>query len=149
MSYFDDELIAELRSHNIAFNILPANDHASIVREINENIPFSGSKIAWSKLNNSMNFGGDLTDSPILRLAKEIKKVANDTIIIVGDSVCDDAYCINREQLEEALRVFSEIPQHTYIVQKQLNWIACISFEGDIDFALLKPPYHRLPDVEK
>lgn len=145
MSHFDDKLIAELRSHNIAFNILPANDHASIVREINENIPFSGSKIAWSKLNNSMNFGGDLTDSPTSRLAKEIKKVADDTIIIVGDSVCDDAYCINLEQLEEALSVFSEIPQHTYIVQKQLNWIACISFEGDIDFALLKPSIPQTP----
>ena len=145
MSYFDDELIAELRSHNIAFNILPANDHASIVREINENIPFSGSKIAWSKLNNSMNFGGDLTDSPTSRLAKEIKKVADDTIIIVGDSVCDDAYCINIQQPEEALRVFSKIPRHTYILQRNPDWIACISFEVDIDFTLLKPSTLQSP----
>ncbi|WP_124429836.1 hypothetical protein [Pseudomonas sp. R2-37-08W] len=139
MSYFDDELITELRSHNIAFNILPENDHASIVREINETIPFSGSKIAWSKLNKSINFGGDLPDFSTSKMAKEIKKFADDKIIFLGDSACDEAYCINLEQLEDALRIFSEIPQHTYILQKQLDWIACISFEGDIDFALLKP----------
>jgi|TARA_R110000851_G_scaffold321353_1_gene486750 hypothetical protein len=46
MSYFDDELIMELKPQNIVFDIPPTNDHASIVREPNENIPFSGSKIA-------------------------------------------------------------------------------------------------------
>lgn len=128
----------ELRPQNIAFDILPTNDHASTARDINENIPFSGSKITWSKLHKSINFADDLPDLAISRLVREIKKVADNKIIIVGDSACDEAYCINTQQREEALRIFSETPQHTYIIQRNLYWIACISFEGDTDFSLLK-----------
>jgi hypothetical protein len=137
MSYFDDELIKELKAHNIPFNILSVNNHNSIVREINERIPFSGSKIAWSKLKKSISFEDELPHAANSQLAKEIKNVATDEIVILGDSVCDEAYIIHSEDLEEALRFFSEIPQHTYITSTSLEWIACISFEGQWNFANL------------
>ena len=137
MSYFDEKLTTELRFHGIQFTTLHPSDHTSIVREINEKIPFSGSKISWTKLKKSINFGHELQDLAFSRLSNEIQKVADDTIIILSDSVCDEAYCTNTEHLEKTLRIFSEIPQHTYITSKSLTWIACISFEGQLDFAKL------------
>lgn len=135
MSYLDEELIKDLRDHNILFDILSESEHISIVRKINANIPFSGSKVAWSNLNTSMNLGREPSDFATLRLAEEIRKVADSNLIFVGDSACDEAYSISIEYLEITLKIFSELPQHTYIVTESLTWIACISFEGDLDFA--------------
>lgn len=137
MSYFDKEVLSDLSKHNISFDVLTEIEHSSIVREINERIPFSGSKIAWTKLKNSINFSYNPLDLATSRLADEIRKVTDDNLIFVGDSACDEAYSIDPDFLEEALRIFSELPQHTYIVQKSLTWIACITFEGDLNFANL------------
>ena len=68
-------------------------------------------------------------------LAEKISAVADGELVLIGDSACDDAYSVSVEHLEQILRVMSELPQHTYILQKSLAWIACISFEGHLDFA--------------
>jgi hypothetical protein len=60
MSYFDEKLITELRRQIIAFDTPPINDHASIVRKVNENILFPGSKIAWNKLHKSIKLADNL-----------------------------------------------------------------------------------------
>ncbi|MGA9703747.1 hypothetical protein [Pseudomonas sp.] len=135
MSYFDDELIKDLSKHSIGYAILSEAEHASIVNEINEKAPFSGSKIDWRKLKNSINFESKSSEVAILRMANEIKAITNENTIFVGDSACDEAYSVSAEDLEKALMIFSELPQHTYIVPKSLTWIACISFEGNFDFA--------------
>lgn len=137
MNYFDEEVVADLKALNIKFDILLEGDHASLVSKINENVPFSGSKVAWNNLETSFNFGFASSDLSISTLAKEIQKLTNDNPIFIGDSACDEAYSINLIHIEKALRVFSEIPQHTYIVSKSLAWIACMSFEGDLDLARL------------
>jgi hypothetical protein len=135
MSYLDDELIADLKRLNINFSILSEAEHAAIVRQINERILFAGSQIAWSALENSINFGSASSNLAIYMLAKKISAMADGEFIFIGDSACDDAYSVKFEHLEQALRVFSELPQHTYILQKSVAWIACISFEGHLDFA--------------
>ena len=137
MSYFDEEVTADLKAFNINFDILPEVDHASMVSKINETVPFSGSKVAWSSLETSINFGPTSSDLAILNLAKEIQKLTGDNLIFIGDSACDEAYSISPAHIDKALSIFSEIPQHTYIVSKSLTWIACISFEGDLDLASL------------
>jgi hypothetical protein len=135
MSYLDDELIADLKRLNINFSILSEAEHAAIVRRINERILFAGSQIAWSALEYSINFGSASSNLAIFMLAKKISAMADDEFIFIGDSACDDAYSVKVEHLEQALRIFSELPQHTYILQKSVAWIACISFEGHLDFA--------------
>jgi hypothetical protein len=139
MSYFDDELTAELKALNISFDVLSQTEHASMVVKINEAVRFSGSQIPWNNLKNSVNFGWAPSKKAIAQLAEEIEKLADKDLIFLGDSACDEAYSIGVEYLEKTLRVFSELPQHTYIMPKSLNWIACISFAGYLDFAILCP----------
>jgi hypothetical protein len=88
-------------------------------------------------LESSINLGSEPSSLAISLLAQEIRKVADADLIFIGDSACDDAYSINPEHLIQTLKIFSELPQHTYIVSEAITWIACISFEGHVDFATL------------
>lgn len=135
MSYLDEELIADLKKLKISFNTLSEVEHNAIARKINESIPFIGNQIAWSTLENSISFGPASSNLAISMLAEKISAVADGELVLIGDSACDDAYSVSVEHLEQILRVMSELPQHTYILQKSLAWIACISFEGHLDFA--------------
>ncbi|MCS4251445.1 hypothetical protein [Pseudomonas sp. BIGb0164] len=137
MSYFDEELSEDLNNNDIPFNILSESEQISITRRINKIVPFSVNKVAWSRLSNSIDFGQTSSDSAILQLAEEIKMIADGDLIFIGDSACDEAYFIPPEYIKKAIKIFSELPQHTYIVQDSLAWIACVSFEGDLNFANL------------
>ncbi|PSL90883.1 MULTISPECIES: hypothetical protein [unclassified Pseudomonas] len=136
MNYLDEEVIGDLEGLKITFSILPELEHEKLVDSINGNIPFSGSQIAWSKLQNSINFDSSTSINPLLLLTQEINKTNTEKMYFVGDS-CSVAYSVGRESLGEVLKVFSELPQHTYIVPEPMTWIACLSFEGYIDFAKL------------
>lgn len=137
MSYLDEELIADLKKLNISFSTLSGVEHDALTRKINERIPFSGNQIAWSTLDNSISFGSISSNLAISMLAEKINAVADGELVFIGDSACDNAYSLSVEHLDQALRVMSELPQHTYILQKSLAWIACISFEGHLDFATI------------
>lgn len=137
MSYFDEELVADLKDSDIGFDIISEAEHSSMLRRINEKVPFSGSKVAWKHLEASINFGLASSVSAVSHLAEEIRNVTDEDLIFIGDSACDEAYSIGLKHIDKVLRIFSELPQHTYIVPKSLAWIACISFEGDLDFAKL------------
>lgn len=137
MSYFDEELTADLKAFDISFDILSESEHASMVSEINGKLPFSGSKISWNILEKSINFGLASSNLAISQLAEKIRKVTDDDLVFISDSACDDAYAIDSKHVCQALKIFSELPQHTYVVSKSLSWIACVSFEGDLDFAKL------------
>ncbi|MFP3496450.1 hypothetical protein SB759_19660 [Pseudomonas sp. SIMBA_059] len=137
MSHFDEVLIKDLKKNNIAFNTLSPIEQDSVINKIHKHVPFSGSKIIWKSLKSSLNLGSEPSDSSIFLLAEEINKVTSADLIFIGDSACDDAYSIGHEHLTQTLRIFSELPQHTYIVSPEINWIACISFEGHLDFATI------------
>ncbi|MGX5797165.1 hypothetical protein ACWHY4_25930 [Pseudomonas sp. E2-15] len=134
MNYFDEELIKEFKSLNIKFTVLSEAKHEAIVDSINETMPFSGSQIAWSKLTNSINFGLQASDLAISLLIEEINKVTNDNLYFVGDA-CSEGYLVDHGDLSQVVKILSEFPQHTYIVPEPMTWIACLSFEGYIDFA--------------
>jgi hypothetical protein len=107
MNYFDKILIKDLNDGEIRFNILSEEENASIVRDINKTISFSGSKINWEKLKDGMYFGDEPSAQVILRLAVQIRKVTDGNLIFIGDSAYDNVYSINPEHLEKALRIFS------------------------------------------
>jgi len=136
MTYLDEELIEDFRKINTPIVIFPKERHNSIVQKINDNIPFSGSQIAWSLLKKSTYLGATTSQASLKSLNKKIKLIAEGDVFFVGDST-DNAYSIDVKDLSLALRIFSTIPQHTYITQEDQSWIACISFEGDIYFAIL------------
>ncbi len=91
MSYFDEEVRSDLSTHNINFDILTEIEHASITKDINERVPFSGSKVSWTSLKTSIHFSREPSDLATSQLADEIRKVADDKLIFVGDSACDEA----------------------------------------------------------
>lgn len=143
MSYLDGEIVKDFKKLNIKFNIAPQTEHDLIVKIINEAVPFSGSQIAWSSFNNNTYIGLSSSQATLATLEHKIKSATQCNITFIGDST-DQAYSIKISNLLQSLQIFSRIPQHTYILQKQLNWLACISLEGDIDFAEL-PPESPLP----
>lgn len=134
MSYFDEELITDLKKLNIDFSVISQTEQDSMVSEINERIPFSGNQIDWSSLGNSIDFGLAPSTLAISLIAAEICKASDNDLIIISDSACDNAYSISPEHLNQVLKVLSEFPQHTYILSADFTWIACISFEGHLDF---------------
>ncbi|MBI6909317.1 hypothetical protein [Pseudomonas palleroniana] len=134
----DEELIKDLKKNNISFNTLSPIEQDLVINKIHKHAPFSGSKIAWESLKSSLNLGSETSEFSIFLLAEEISKVTSADLIFIGDSACDDAYSIGHEHLTQTLRIFSELPQHTYIVTEAIDWIACISFEGHLDFATLR-----------
>lgn len=83
--------------------------------------------------------GNITSDTSIELLAEKIKQIFENHVVILGDST-DNAYSINVENIYPALRIFSTIPQHTfitYISHEKIKWIAGISFEGNMYFSNL------------
>ncbi|WP_438868384.1 hypothetical protein [Pseudomonas sp. L1(2025)] len=131
MSYFDEELITDLKKLNIDFSVISQAEQDSMVSRINERIPFSGNQIDWSRLES---FGSASSILAISLIAAEICKISDNDLVIISDSACDNAYSISPEHLNQVLKILSDLPQHTYIVSEDFTWIACISFEGRLDF---------------
>ncbi|EPM65326.1 hypothetical protein [Pseudomonas syringae] len=67
-------------------------------------------------------------------IIKKIKTFNSLGLIIIGDSLTDDAYEIGIDDLSTLLELFLEIPQHTYFFPEDISWIACLSLEGQLDF---------------
>ncbi|WP_411705129.1 hypothetical protein [Edaphovirga cremea] len=137
MSYLDIEIIKDLKSTNTNFTTLSDSEYELITNKINETIPFSVCNIAWSLLNDSIYIGATSSYASMTLLADTIKSITASDVIILGDSI-DSAYLININNIAQALRIFSTIPQHTYITQQNLKWIAGMSFESDIYFSTLQ-----------
>jgi hypothetical protein len=132
MSYYDDELEKELSELNIQYKKLEKEEHDGFVSDINKKVSFSGSKISWGLLQNCIS---DSTSKHSIKLISEkIISLNEIEVIFIGDSLLDDAYQINTKNLEHALNILSEIPQHTYFFSNSLSWIGCVSAEGYIDF---------------
>lgn len=135
MSYFDDELEKDLTAFNILFEILDSEVHDTFVSSINEKLPFSGSKIAWSKIQNSMSYAKNEKDQAFMDISNKIRDLNTSEIIFIGDSLTENAYRTTTARLENILQIFSDIPQHTYFFSDSLSFIGCISSEGEINFS--------------
>lgn len=136
MSYLDDEIIEYFKRSNTEITILTKIKHDLMVEKMSQSIPFSVSNIAWSLLKNSIYLGVATSKTSMDALVEKIKLTTESDVIIIGDAT-DDAYSIGVKHLSPALGMFSTIPQHTYITQESLDWIAGISFDGYIYFSKL------------
>lgn len=135
MNYFDEEVIKDFQNHNADLIILTEAECNLTIDAINT-LPFFGSQIAWKSLKGSTYLGTMESSEAQNSLVEKIISASNDDILIVGDNT-DNAYSISVKNLALAIEIFSSLPQHTYITQKDLSWIACITFRGDIDFSPL------------
>lgn len=135
MNYFEKELTKNLKENNITYIVLTDNEHQNISKEIQKKIKFVGAQIAWTALEKAVNLNNLKRDKALETIAEEILKHTEKNIIFLGDSAIDKAYLISAEDSKIALKIFSEIPQHTYITSENVCWIACISAEGYIDYS--------------
>lgn len=136
MSHLDEELIKDFTNSATTLAILSKQKHDLIVSNINYSIPFHTSNIAWELLKNSTYLGDTTSEMSISSLAEKIKSATKNDVIILGNST-DNAYSISVKDIYSALQIFSTIPQHTFITQENLQWIAGISFEGNMYFSNL------------
>ncbi|MFW9080178.1 hypothetical protein ACOI9X_13005 [Pseudomonas sp. P2757] len=135
MSYFDDELEKDLTAFNILFEILEPEAHETFVSSINEKLPFSGSKIVWNTIKNSMSYAKSEKKQALFDISNKIRDLNVSEIIFIGDSLTESAYRTSTARLENILKIFSDIPQHTYFFSDSLSFIGCISSEGEINFS--------------
>ncbi|MGY4641017.1 hypothetical protein [Pseudomonas sp. TE24901] len=135
MNYFDEEVIKDFQNHNAELIILTEAECDLLINAISS-LPFSGIQIAWKSLKGSTYLGTMESLEAQNSLVEKIISASDDDILIIGDTA-DNAYSIDVKTLALAIEIFSQLPQHTFITQKNLSWIACISFRGHIDFSTL------------
>ncbi|OOG11033.1 hypothetical protein [Pseudomonas sp. C9] len=137
MSYFDEELEKEFSTYHTPYKKLEQGTHDDFVIYINNKLPFAGAKIDWNSLPNSKNFNEHEKSQAFKLITEKIRSLATPEIFFIGDSLTECAYQVEIKDLERALLIFSEIPQHSYFFPKDLSWIGCISAEGHIDLSTI------------
>lgn len=137
MSYFDNLIISELLKDGTHHEILTAHDHKAACELIRTKTNFVGSQINWQKLKNFENFNHLKKEDALDLLAKKITDHPSKKVFFIGDSAMDEAYSISTKDIRNALNIFADVPQHLYMLPDTSNWIACISIEGNIDYAEL------------
>ncbi|MCU1752883.1 hypothetical protein [Pseudomonas sp. 6D_7.1_Bac1] len=89
-------------------------------------------------MQSSINFNDNEGDFVLKKISEKIKTLDVAEVIFIGDSATEDAYQVNVLDLEPALEILAEIPQHTYFFSTELSWIACITMEGHVDLGVPK-----------
>jgi len=139
MNYFDIELEKHIKADNIHYERLPNEAEEKLINKIQEKTTFTGSKIDWETLQNATNLSHMDKFLALNEISEKLNSLAVQRVIFLGDSAIEYAYSIAITDLRRSLDIFAEFPQHTYIFPERLNWIACLAFEGHIDYADL--PY--------
>ena len=139
MSYFDELLIDTLQKKGIDFLQLSKTEEAKLINEIQKKFTFVGSNIDWSTVKKPVNLNTLDRLEALAKISEALSHLNTKNVCFLGDSVIDHAYVVQIDDIREAIDIFSEIPQHTYVFPENLCWIACITFEGDLDYVDLRP----------
>lgn len=135
MSYFDEELEKKLSESSILFKKLKSEAHDAFVSAINKKFPFSGSKLSWNSLPNSMSYVKNEHNQAFREISEKVTALNIPEIIFIGDALTENAYKTSTKNFETTLAIFADIPQHTYFFSDVLSFIGCISSEGEINFS--------------
>jgi hypothetical protein len=102
--------------------------------------PFSGSRINFSELENSVYY--KICNENIFDYIKTIternKLNVDGHIIYIGDNLIHNVYTFKLKYLLKLLPAVMEIPQHHYFCSEEEKWCINISFENDLQFGFLK-----------
>ncbi|NMZ02174.1 hypothetical protein HBO04_18805 [Pseudomonas proteolytica] len=154
MSYFDEILIDTLQKKGIGFLKLSKTEEAKLTDEIQKKFTFVGNKIDWNTIKKPIDLNNLDRFEALAKISEGLSRLRVKNICFLGDSAIDHAYIVQISDIRETIDVLSEIPQHTYIFPESLCWIACITFEGDINYADLRPtdcspPPHNSSNTNK
>jgi hypothetical protein len=135
MNYFDNNLVEMLNENGILYERLSDKEQEDLINNIQNKIIFAGSKIDWEALENATELS--YMDRPLALaiVAEKLGSLGIQQVIFLSDSAIEHAYSININDIKKALEIFADFPQHTYIFPQSLHWIACLAFEGQIDYA--------------
>ncbi|MBK5407517.1 hypothetical protein JFU58_03055 [Pseudomonas sp. TH34] len=135
MNYFDNNLVETLNKNGILYERLSDKEQEDFINNIQNKIIFAGSKIDWEALENATELS--YMDRPLALtiVAEKLGSLGIQQVIFLSDSAIEHAYSININDIKKALEIFADFPQHTYIFPQSLHWIACLAFEGQIDYA--------------
>ncbi len=119
---------------------------ASIIDQIQISFPFVGSQISWNQTHGhcSSKWNRDDEEDSLCEAANRVcGKVIDmnlvemdEELVILGDSAIDIGIMISWANFVSCLDIFSDLPQHTYVVAQDLRWCLTISLEGYVDWGL-------------
>lgn len=135
MNYFDNDLVETLKKYNICYEQLPREDQDAFIHRIQKKITFSGNQIDWDTLEGATELGNMEKTLALIKISEKLDSLGVQKVIFLGDSAIEYSYSIEISDIKRALEIFADIPQHTYIFPEELHWIACLAFEGHIDYA--------------
>ncbi len=137
---YEDEFIQLIRlKYNDSVEII--TDSSQHCRLIEKRFPFSGSKISWEQVPNSINIY--LKDEEkllitVLDLISELEEKdfinSKENIIVVGDGQFDFSYKLELEDLKTILKKIIDLPQHLYLMQENANWVLAVTSQRYIGF---------------
>lgn len=141
-SHYDNILIKYAEDRKI--NYTEISDLSNYVEYMN-NLPFMGERIDFSKLNNTRFVESDQENISfdaiifIKSLVNERICRKNDTVIYIGDGLTNNGYEFDLNDLLKIIPfLVTEIPQHHYLLFKDLKKIILISFENVMEFGAIK-----------
>lgn len=143
MNYHENELRKSLGSLFKSGEIREIGSSSAYFAQLSELFPASGSKIDWSKVDQSVE---NAEPRESMRISKFIeffnamhdKLSLTGDIIYLGDSATDFALCMSLETLRNVLPELLGIPQHHYILSMSNGWCVCLTMEGDMGFGFSK-----------
>ena len=138
-----DELLEQMHKDIVAGKVVLSEVADQVYADmIYQYYPFIGSKINWSMV--SGHFHEKIS---VERFRESIHGFFNkivqlqqlsqeNTVIVVSDSAIDVALVLSVDPLQTYLEDIISLPQHTFVVPKDVSWCACFTMEGDMDFGI-------------
>ena len=149
-NYYDNILIKSVEEQKINYTVI--SNFSYYIEYLSKSFPFVGGRLDFSNLNNYKYVKSEQkrisfdTVNFIKKLIEEKKCSKDDVIIYIGDSLTENGY---EFYLKDLLKIIpflvEELPQHHYILSKDLKKIIYISFEDEIEFGEI---LGKTPDLE-
>lgn len=141
MNYFEDELRKMLTYELESGELRKIDDSTPIFSALMKSYPVSGSKIAWSKVQNSIeraetNLSIQSTSFIEFFVEMNEKFDLSGLVVYAGDSAIDFALEGSVDIMLRSLPKLLEVPQHHYFVGPGFSWCICLTMEGDMAFGL-------------
>jgi len=135
---YEEELLSELRSLISNGKIKVEDDSSKYFLELSQSYPTFGSKIDWDEIENSEveDATGEDCDSQFVLFFKKIirENQLQGECIVIGDSAVSMALTTDVNTLSFVLLDIIEIPQHHYILAKDLSWCMAYTMEREMAF---------------
>ena len=155
MPTFTEELLLEISPTLKSGAIEVDYDHKKYSKLIADRFPFTGSKIAWSRVPHSVQEIQSPQDpiSQCLRFMEQqlMRNAISDdvAVAVIGDSAVECVFLTTVGSFREVAPSFLELPQHLYIIPSDAAWCMVFTMEGDMCFGNALPTPDSSPSTPR